>query len=213
MPEEEIKTLIPKSGDRAAIRHYCEGNKKKYLKQGLLEKIKEKMSSKNKNKSTDNSSAYKQKKKTRYISIGWLCANKNGEYRHVRSAYGGGTRRVVVEKTASCNDVLAIAKGLYFPEGQCPKGPIKDFDVELLDFSRSRFTDMELTVQEIYEMSALTDLRFYLATTYKEMHIDEDEDYVPSTVTVGNQFEELPSLNMQLRSYLDEFVEEVNVYV
>lgn len=154
------------------------------------------MSSKNKSNSTDNSSVCKQKKKTRYISIGWLCANKNGEYRHVRSAYGGGTRRVVVERTASCNDVLAIAKGLYFPNSRSSKSPITDFDIELLDFSRSRFTDMELTVQEIYEMSALTDLRFYLATTYKEMHVEEDEGYVPSTVTGGNQIEELPSINL-----------------
>lgn len=198
MAEDDIIKLIPKLGDRAAIKDFCKRHHRGSQKESLIGKLKLKLQRKNDRHSsnTENSAQVKNKvnfrKKTRCINIGWLCANKkDAAYRHVRSSFGGGTRRKSVLRSTTCREILDIAKELYFPNGVSKKGPIKNFDVELLDFSRARFDDLNMTVQEIYDASALTDLRFYIATKPKIDINSEDEasdnEFIPAAVTSAYQ--------------------------
>lgn len=158
MTEEQVKELVPKLGDRAAIKNFCERHQRQASKQSLIQKLKVKLQerSKNTNKQTSTqerkrgSGAYR--KNTRYVSLGWLCATKSGTYRHVRSAFGGGTRRKAVPRNSTCREILQMAKQIYFPNGLSKKGRLEDFNAELLDFSRARFNNLDMTVQEIYDV-------------------------------------------------------------
>lgn len=184
-----MKKLVPKLGDRAAIKSFCENHRRSKQKQGLIEKLKSKLEARNSKttESTDSQQKTPYRKSTRYINIGWLCANKKDNcYKHVRSGSGGGTRRKSVPRTTTCREILQLAKQLYFPNGVSKRGPLEKFEVELLDFSRARFENLDMTVQEMYDVSALTDLRFYLATTYKNIESDSelsDKDFIPATIT------------------------------
>lgn len=106
-------------------------------------------------------------------------------YRHVKSTFGRGTRRKSVLRTNTCHVKWLLAKNLYFPNGASRKGSIESFNIELLGFSRVQ--DLNMTVQEIYEISAVLVLRFYFATIPKNgMDCDKeanDEEFIPATVT------------------------------
>lgn len=158
-------------------------------------------------------------KETRYIEIGWLMYDKDEKrYRQMRCQSGGGTRRIAVAKDSLGSDILNVAKGLFFPEGISSQGPLEDFTYELLDFKNHPIQD-NLTVAELYEVTALTKLRFYFATkrTDESQHrrqrqeknleasvdsIDDKCDYIPATVS--------SSLSTSASVYFSEFIDVSN---
>lgn len=188
MPENEIRRLIPHYGDRVIIKSYCEKNKKSNVKQSLIEKLRQKLESKRGrgNEPAETLPKKNFRKNTRYIEIGWLCgAKKLSALRQVRAKYGGGTKRISVPKTFTCHDILKEALNLFFPNGISTKGSIERYNIEILDYKQQQFSDLSLTVQDIYNISALTNLRFYLATTQKHSESSEESDteYIPYTTT------------------------------
>ncbi|XP_074034677.1 uncharacterized protein [Leptinotarsa decemlineata] len=123
-------------------------------------------------------------KNTRVIEIGWLCTSEGDNvFRQVKTKAGGGTRKVNIPKNVLCTEVLEKAKNLFFPNGVSTKGHLDDFEVKLLDY-KSHECNLDLTIQQMYELSALTVLRFYMGTIYKKepVHVDE-ETFIPQTVT------------------------------
>lgn len=205
MPDKEIGQLIPKHGDRIAIRHFCEKYKRNVRKQSLLEKLRGKLVGKEKEKLQQKQK--KTRKSTRFIEIGWLCASeKNGSYRHVRTKFGGGTRRIAMPKNSTCFDILNKAKDLFFPENKSTKGRLEEFNIELLDYKCNPFTNMDLTIQDIYEMSSLTNVRFYFATVPKEESnvYDNEEYYIPCTVTSNDTESKEPSSSELATEILNE---------
>ncbi|XP_031334382.1 uncharacterized protein LOC116174149 [Photinus pyralis] len=107
--------------------------------------------------------------------------------RQVRTKTGGGTRKISVDQNSKCQEVLTRAIDLFFPLGKSSKGPLTIFEVELLDYKSNKF-DTDLTVKEMYDISALSILRFYLATIYKEGvetrgKGNDEDDVIPSTIT------------------------------
>ncbi|XP_034029739.1 uncharacterized protein LOC117513601 [Thalassophryne amazonica] len=109
-------------------------------------------------------------KTTRKIEVGWLHFSSN-QYHQVRTRNGGGTRHTTVEKTTTVAQILEMAKGLFFPNGNSTKGPVEDFTFTICDFKRNQIP-MEDTVGNIYEQTKLRLLRFYLCS--KEAEVDED---------------------------------------
>ncbi|KAG5863586.1 hypothetical protein JTB14_023353 [Gonioctena quinquepunctata] len=192
MSEEDLKNLIPKYGDRVAIRNFAM-KKNTSKKQSLIEKLRENINKKN---GTGDSSRAIQKKKntvkqTRFIEIGWYNMDKSVQrHRQVRKAHGGGSRRVSMDKCSKSKEILDVGKKLFFPNGISTKGPLAAFEIELLDYKCHKF-DSNITIQEMYELSALTTLRFYVATTRKSDDSDDDESYyIPATVIRSNSNQE-----------------------
>ena len=86
------------------------------------------------------------RKKTRKIEIGWV-----HEQKQVRKRKGGGIRSLDVDRSLSKNDILGIAKYLFFLNGMSQVGQIQDFKVDHLDFKEIPFPD-DITVNECYEL-------------------------------------------------------------
>lgn len=123
-------------------------------------------------------------KQTRFIEIGWYYMDKSVQrYRQVKKNHGGGTRRVSMDKSSKSEEILDVGKKLFFPNGVSTKGPLGAFEIELLDYKCHKF-DSNLTIKEMYDLSALTTLRFYVATTrISDESDDNDSHYIPATVT------------------------------
>lgn len=188
MPDEHLEKFIPKYGDRAAIRNFCKQSTNS-LRQSLVQKLQSKIGSKTlKNEKIKRND--KHIKKTRIIEIGWLCSYpKEKRLRQVRTISGGGTRRMAVDKNSKCLSLLEKAKDLFFPNGISTKGRLGNFDIELLDYKSHAF-DLNMTIQQMYEISALSTLRFYLATTSKDggNSTATDTDFIPATITNSDSF-------------------------
>lgn len=204
MPEEELKSIIPKYGDRLAVISFCKRSMNSN-KQSLIEKLKARMENGKKRKNNETEENEKLKKyvhikKTRIVEIGWICSEKDNDvYKQVRLKNGGGTRRVSVRRESKCVDILETAKELFFPNGLSKKGELTDFNCELLDFKSNKF-DIQLTVEQLYEICALTTLRFYLATSYKKCIIDTHQEYLPpSRISLDEPSLQL-QYNLRLRS-------------
>ncbi|XP_034021381.1 uncharacterized protein LOC117505952 isoform X2 [Thalassophryne amazonica] len=188
MTDEQMAKYLPSYGDRVATLSFCcqrnssTNTDKDILLQRLKEKIgTRKMKSKTKRALTDTRNAPQTKKDmtrsgntsaektTRKIEVGWLHFSSN-QYHQVRTRNGGGTRHTTVEKTTVAQ-ILEMAKGLFFPNGNSTKGPVEDFTFTICDFKRNQIP-MEDTVGNIYEQTKLRLLRFYLCS--KEAEVDED---------------------------------------
>lgn len=170
MEDNELKAFLPKLGDRHAVRNFA---KSSTSRESLIEKLRRKLGKKEKKRKnsdsdeeqrsiTKSTSFKKSWRKTRFIEIGWIHKDV-----HVRSKGGGGTRRVSVPKNYKKENILEKAKELFFPNGVSNKGELRLFDFDLFDFKRNDF-NTGLTVQETFELTELTTLRFYLVTTEKE---------------------------------------------
>ncbi|KAG5277753.1 hypothetical protein AALO_G00091000 [Alosa alosa] len=97
-------------------------------------------------------------KHTRLIEFGWM---HNG--RQVRSRNGGGTRRLVMPKNASYDDLFQLGKEMFFPEGLSTKGPETDFLFQIRDYSGTQMP-RDATVGALYEPLKHGMLRLYLCS-------------------------------------------------
>ncbi|KAF5280781.1 hypothetical protein FQR65_LT14980 [Abscondita terminalis] len=85
----------------------------------------------------------------------------------VRAEEGEGARQIDAPKSFKKKDILEKAIDLYFSNGKSiKKGPLADYDVDLLDFAANIFDD-NLTVEQIFAMTGFTRLNFYMYTTLK----------------------------------------------
>ncbi|KAF5298777.1 hypothetical protein FQR65_LT09646 [Abscondita terminalis] len=196
MPEQDLREWVPKYGDRVLsfCRRNADGRKK-----SLIEKLKLRMEEKQNKGNTsrvNQTQKIRKTKSTRIVEIGWLCKNDNDTcYHQVRTKYGGGTRKISVNKMFNCNDILEKGTNLFFHEGVSTKGNIEMFDVELLDYKHHK-CKLHLTVQEMYDISALSTLRFYLATCKKEKSTNENEDIPETFEQTSNSVSVLEDINL-----------------
>ncbi len=99
---------------------------------------------------------------SRRIEIGWLHFGRNG-YQQVRTNNGGGTRHLTVQKKTTVLQIMEMGKKLFFPNGESPKGPETDLTFHVCDFKRNHIP-MDSTVGDLYELTKLKLLRFYICT-------------------------------------------------
>lgn len=102
----------------------------------------------------------------------------------------GGTRKIDVCKDAVKEDLIKIARELFFPSGRNAEGGIEDFNFDLMDFKQAVVNDVA-TVGKLYDDTGLTLLRFYLSTQRKtdsESHQSEDQERIEhqSTPSLGS---------------------------
>lgn len=113
-------------------------------------------------------------KPTMVIDIGWM-HSEDGRLVQIRSKQWGGTRKVSVNKNTKPEGILEIGKTLFFIDGMAKKGHISEFSFVLCDFKCQEINN-DLTVKEMFNLTHMSNLRFYITT------IEKDEEK-PSTIT------------------------------
>lgn len=175
MDDDTLKKFLPKLGDRIAISEFSK-RKVTCKKFSLIEKLREKLNNKRGKDGDTDAEEYKVKKactrETKMIEIGWLCSVDGNRLVHVQTKFGGGSRKISVNRSCKMADVLKKAKELFFPDGTSPKGKLENFSCKILDFKHNEI-ESELTIDEIYNATRLTRLRFYLATTKKQATVSK----------------------------------------
>lgn len=180
MEDEDLKKFFPSYGDRIAISDYCKRTQKSFKqKEGLLEKLKKKLDSyRNKEEKKNVSDVeesgqlerlrkkYKVTNEYRQIFIGWFCSRDGNKPIQMRTKQGGGTRAVKILRTSSASDILEEAVKLFFPNGRSSCGRKEKFNFHLLDFQQKKLP-LDITINEMFELTRLTRLRVYLLSKRK----------------------------------------------
>lgn len=182
MKEADLKELIPAYGDRISLMNFAQRSTST-SKESLIERLKRKMEKRTHRPSRENNLknySLNKKRDKRLITIGWLHWHiKHSRYMQVRSQSGGGNRKQSINKSSKSSEVLIMAKLLFFPNGMSPKGPITNFEIELVDFKMHSF-NQDLTIEEMFQYACLPVLRFYIATRSKSGSIESEDDFLPS---------------------------------
>ncbi|KAK5646175.1 hypothetical protein RI129_004639 [Pyrocoelia pectoralis] len=223
MTEEKLIELLPKLGDRLAVIDFC---KKQLIpkKQSLIERLKHKIDEKNKKSiavSTSNKPCTT-KKRTRVVEVGWMYCTEGDKYTQIRKLQGGGARQIHIDRSGTVKQVEEKARELFFPNGMSSKGPLSEFIVKLVDFQLNDL-DETLTIDEYFSITALTKLRFYLATKVVsisqskkkkqdsgDLVIPEDGNSLPSGNNANNGSEETNVEGVPYQEFLspDDFMIE-----
>ena len=111
------------------------------------------------------------KKLMRILELGWLNFNYEvRQYKQVRYKRGGGTRKILTECTSMMDDLMKVAKGLFFPEGMSVEGKeeVRAFETGGFD---GCVVDFHMTVEELYTCLMAVMLRVYVMTTSVEVDL------------------------------------------
>lgn len=176
MTDDQLISYIPKIGDRIAIQRYCrrdvaaleEGTSTTVSKatESLMTKLKQRRAFKStrgderSGKLLQNTNAAKMK---RTYQMG-LFEEVGDTLIQVKAKRGGGTRRLQAEKTATMAELTEVGKDLFFPNGKCKLGDLKEFDFTMRDFTEEEL-DPLLTLGPHYENRNVKMLRLYLSCT------------------------------------------------
>ncbi|XP_035990567.1 uncharacterized protein LOC118562359 [Fundulus heteroclitus] len=197
MEDGDLAKYISSYGDRLALLNFCKAQKTmKTQKMGLFEKLRAKLQMRKEsdaNKTTDKDSVPKAteegvlpvpkrrrgKASHRTIEIGWLHC-ENGQVKHIRAKYGGGTRAVLIGVQCGIDTVLQKGKELFFPNGISTKGHESHFNFEVWDYKQNPVQD-NLTIGLIYDTLCMSRLRFYIATFPKK---DVEDDGTPDNAVI-----------------------------
>lgn len=167
MDQDVLQKFLPKLGDRLAVMDFCNRAHPNKRKDSLIEKLREKLKKKKGTESGNkpSTSDIPKRKETRMIEVGWLHF-ENGRLLQVRAKQGGGTRKFSIRQDATREDILKIAKSIFFEDGMSSKGHETQFDFTLADFKCQELGD-DITVREVFEKTGMTRLRFYITTRNK----------------------------------------------
>ena len=169
MNDDQLTEYLPSYGDRLAVLGYCrlKGKNPVARKSKLFERLKAKLAkSDDREHLSEKLPCQNAQKKERKIEIGWLNF-RDGKFLQMRAKKGGGTRKISVSKNCCKDQLIEQAKNLFFPGQKNAEGNVQDFAIELTDF-QERPLDPLTTVGDLYEVTKLPILRFYLATTKRD---------------------------------------------
>jgi len=186
MTDNDLATYLPLQGDRYACREFCLKNhaaQRPSKREALIEKLKSRLQANESNVTesvpskrprwkalSGNANA---KKSTRIIELGWIHKSTRNNRQQVRAKNGGGTRKVMLEKTSSKGDIAAKARQLFFPNDISIFGKWEEFAVDVTDFQQ-RSLPSEMTIDELYVSSGMPLLRYYLMTERCDSHAAEE---------------------------------------
>ena len=193
MSDQELRKFIPKYGDRKAIQEHIKestGYQNKEKKNALLCRLREKLKSKTsrqsdakvgKDRLCGNQNA---RKDSRKVDIGWMnyCKDSN-TYKQVKCKKGGGTRTVDLSKWCTEEDVISKGKELFFPHGRSVVGHEGDFSFKLMNFAQEEIILKGSTIEQIYNETCLSRLKFYLASKKIDQFTDSCETTTATRVS------------------------------
>lgn len=182
MEDAQLANYLPSYGDRIALFNFCKRQtQSSKRKQGLLEKLREKLKLRKENHTGEEEPETSNKTKkaraktlTRNIEIGWV--HTDGKItKQVRAKQGGGTRKISVNIQAGFEEILKQGKSLFFPDGESSKGHESDFEFDVWDFKQNPFPK-DVSIEMIYNTVKLPLLRFYISTQPKSVLSEESDD-------------------------------------
>lgn len=177
MEDAQLANYLPSYGDRIALFNFCKRQtQSSKRKQGLLEKLREKLKLRKENHTGEEEPETSNKTKkaraktlTRNIEIGWV--HTDGKItKQVRAKQGGGTRKISVNIQAGFEEILKQGKSLFFPDGESSKGHESDFEFDVWDFKQNPFPK-DVSIEMIYNTVKLPLLRFYISTQPKSVQV------------------------------------------
>ena len=206
-------------GDRVAVKEFCKrkctsqmqrtGDRKEALLSKLRAKLEaRKRSSERRIESDDESDEDKMHltshgrtlggnknamKSVRRIEIGWLHGDTFANVKQVRTHNGGGTRIVSTSKLATKLDLIQTAQNLFFTDGICKYGNVREFNFDMCDFKQSIMSDT-VTVADLHEQHKMSNgkVRVYLRTTRRASAtvsrpaVEEEDDIEDDLTSVVN---------------------------
>lgn len=181
MEDKQLAHYLPSYGDRVALLNFCKVNtSSSKRKQGLFEKLREKLKIRKENHPGEEEPQISQKARgrpkqcRRIIEIGWI-HTENNVTKQIRTKQGGGTIRVSMDIQSGYDDILKQGKALFFPEGTSSKGQESDFEFDVWDFQQNTLPK-DAIIENIYNTVKLSILHFYLATKQKLLLSEESDD-------------------------------------
>ncbi|KAL7860298.1 hypothetical protein AOLI_G00166470 [Acnodon oligacanthus] len=164
MNDSELQQYIPHYGDRLAVISYCLSNQPYQGASQLIESPPSRLFGPREDVSKRHMGNTYAKKKARRVELGWMNYNEKGcNFKQVRTANGGGTKHISINKQAKMSEVRRMAERIFFPAGASRFFYLKDVDCDIRDFSHRRL-DENLTVGDLYEAYKVKILRLYLFT-------------------------------------------------
>ncbi|XP_036445584.1 uncharacterized protein LOC118821195 isoform X1 [Colossoma macropomum] len=164
MSDSELQQYIPHYGDRLAVVSYCLSNQPYQGTSQLIEPPPSRLFGPREDVSKRHMGNTYAKKKARRVELGWMNYNEKGcNFKQVRTANGGGTKHISINKQAKMSEVRRMAERIFFPAGASRFFYLKDVDCDIRDFSHRRL-DENLTVGDLYEAYKVKILRLYLFT-------------------------------------------------
>ncbi|XP_066497604.1 uncharacterized protein [Hoplias malabaricus] len=163
MGDNELQQYIPHYGDRLAVTAFCLSNQPSQSSQLIEPPLARSFGPREEVSKKHIGNSYA-KKKARRVELGWMNYNeKSCCFKQVRTANGGGTKHISINKQATMCDVQKMAERIFFPNGASRFFYLKDVECDIRDFSH-RCLDENLTVGDLYDVYKVKILRLYLFT-------------------------------------------------
>ncbi|TKS66013.1 hypothetical protein D9C73_000069 [Collichthys lucidus] len=214
MTDSDLAKYIPKVGDRVSTVAFCRqaalSQESPSRKESILSRLRQRLSGgegmppkKRSSKLEGNTNA---KRKVRRLEVGWMDYDEDEErYKQVKSANGGGTRHLSVEKDETVADIKVMAENIFFPNG-CSKKKIRLSNYSTHMESSQIHINVSNTVDELYNKSKLKMLRLYLCTKMKtgqQPPVGVEDDHTtsqPSEVDLTDQNQAVEYLLVENRN-------------
>jgi len=201
--DSELSTYLPLRGDRCACRQFCLDNsttqKQQSRREALLSNLRSRLKSNETSQSDHAESASSNhrpwkslksnvnaKKAKRTIEIGWMHTSGRNTRAQVRAKNGGGTRRVIVDRSCTKVDIVSTARRLFFPSDMSTFGNWNEFDVDVTDFKQHSLSP-ESSIEYLYNSTGLPMLRYYLVTTRRDRQPVHETDSSASAMSPDSE--------------------------
>ena len=143
----------------------------------LVESVRRNGSNKIKEKQND---TFNKKRKVNLVNVecAWYHFNEvRKKFGSQKLKYGGGLRRKKLARNSQLEEVLRVAKNIYFPSGKNKKGWIALMTADLLGSSEEALNDLNCTIGDYLEKQYLRTPKFYLQTRVIDFGDGDEDDF------------------------------------
>ena len=188
---------LDKKGDILSLRNFVQKlskdsskDERKLEKMSLLRDV---LESGKGNKKLKQHQDVKGSPKTRKVQLGWLHFDDEKQtFVSVRTAKGGGTREVDIKLSAGKNDIIGIAKAMFFSDNKSTFGPEQCMTFGLANFQHEDISRIKVcavylafTLQRYIEKCKMSRVRLYLTSKSNTFDMSplkqEDQKTAPSS--------------------------------
>ena len=167
---------LDKKGDILSLRNFVQklskGSSKDERRLEKMSLLRDVLESSKGNKKLKQHQDVKSSLKTRKVQLGWLHFDDEKQtFLSVRTAKGGGTREVGVKLSAGKNDIINIAKAMFFPDNKSIFGPEQCMTFGLANFQHEDISRIKVcgvylafTLQRYIEKCKMSRVRLYLTS-------------------------------------------------
>lgn len=207
MTDDQMRSYFPSYGDRLAVMGFCrrQEGEPAYRKSKLFERLKSKLTKRQKTNNSETESLNQttrtktSQRTVRKVEIGWMNYDGQG-FVQMRAKKGGGTRKLSVPKDWKRKELMEEAIRLFFPNGKNSHGSISEYESDLTNYQEVSL-DEKTTVGEMYDISKLTMMRFYLTTKKRDREVEISDSDTTEDLHNKNQDQSLPTSSNKITDF------------